>query len=177
MTVAQYDEYLGQRTGCYEYRSVRYEAAANALTYNGLNHGHTVYDIGAGMTEFDYHLRVSTGWRGRYIPIDGSIDDTDLDFWTPPRGAEFVVALEILEHLYAPDRLVRALQANTTKAIVVSVPNPRTVDVLDIDDTHVTVITRGMLNDWGFDVHEATFYGGKFSNGEPDSLFGVWRPW
>lgn len=176
MTVAQYDEYLGQRTGCYEYRSIRYSAAGHTFKMYGLNHDHTVYDIGAGMTELDHHLRTKHDWRGRYIPIDGSIDNTDLDFWEPQREVDFVAALEILEHLYAPDRLVRALQANTRKAIAVSVPNPRTVDVIGIDPTHVTVITREMLEGWGFGVTEATFYGGKFSNGEPDSLFGVWHP-
>lgn len=172
---AQCDDYLNQRTGCYEYRSIRYNAAAVALNDLGLGNAHTLLDVGAGWTEFDYHIRVAFDWKGRYIPVDGGIDNTDLNVWNPPRRYDFVVALEILEHMYDPGRLVRRLQANTDRGIAVSVPNPRTVDVIGIDPTHVTVVTRAMLEDWGFEVEEAMFYGGVFSDGEPDSLFGTWR--
>lgn len=175
-TIAEHDQYLAQRTGCYEYREVRYSAAASKLLAIGLHNGSTVYDIGAGMTEFDFHLRSVHGFRGRYIPIDGSIDGTDLNYWVPPRIADHAVALELLEHLHEPRRLVDALQAKLTGSMVVSVPNPRTVDVLGIDPTHVTIVTAEMLETWGFRVEERTFYGGVFSNGEPDSLLGVWRP-
>lgn len=175
MTIETYDNYLAERTGCYAYRSVRYTAAGVAMGMMGLDDAATVYDIGAGMTELDYCLRTTFEWRGRYIPIDGAIDDTDLDFWVPPREVDFAVALELLEHLYAPDRLVRALQNSVRRGIVVSVPNPETVDVLGIDDTHVTIITRQMLEGWGFTVNDATFYGGVFSGGEPDSLFATWE--
>ena len=175
-TIAEHDQYLSERTGCYEYREVRYSAAASKLLAIGLTERSTVYDIGAGMTEFDYHLRSAHGWRGRYIPIDGSIDGTDLNTWYPPRIATHAVALELLEHLYEPRRLVDVLQAKMTSSVVVSVPNPRTVDVLGIDPTHVSIITAEMLETWGFRVEERTFYGGVLSNGEPDALLGVWRP-
>lgn len=169
------DEYLNARTGKYEYRSIRYAAAANALEHMGLSNSHTVLDLGAGMTEFDYHLRVSKNWRGRYIPIDGGIDGTDIEDWKPPRTYDFVVALEILEHLHTPVRTIHKLQANTDVGIVVSVPNPRTVDVLGIDETHVAShINKSFLESFGFTVVEAMFYGGVFSRGEPDSLFAVW---
>lgn len=174
--IATDDAYLAARTGRYAFRAIRYRAAANALAGIVLDDSTTVYDIGAGFTEFDYTLRAEWGWRGRYIPVDGAIDGTDLDEWTPPRDADAAVALELLEHLHDPGRLVAALQERVGR-VVVSVPNPRTVDVLGIDDTHVTVVTRDMLEGWGFTVAEATFYGGVFSGGEPDSLFGVWtRP-
>lgn len=173
---AQCDDYLASRTGKYEWRSVRYRSAALALNATGhLNDRATVYDIGAGWTEFDYHLRTAWDWKGRYIPIDGGIDGTDLDYWSPKREVEFTVALEILEHLRDPGDLVELLQWKTKHRIVVSVPNPRTVDVLGIDPTHVTVVTREMLESWGFNIVERTFYGGVWSNGEPDSLFGVWE--
>lgn len=173
-TIAEHDEYLDERTGCYAYRAVRYSAAGTALHLAGLDHDHTVYDIGAGMTELDYHLRVALSWRGRYVPVDGSIDGTDLETWEPPRDVDYTVALELLEHLDDPGRLIAQLQAHTKRRIVVSVPNPRTVDVLGIDRTHRTVVTREFLESYGFKVTEETFYGGVFSNGEPDSLFGIW---
>lgn len=172
--IAQCDDYLDSRTGRYEYRAVRYRAAGYDLARMGLDDSSTIYDIGAGFTEFDYCMRTEFQWRGRYIPIDGGIDGTDLNVWVPPREADFAVALELLEHLNEPDRLVYELQLRV-KGIVASVPNPRTVDVLGIDPTHVTVVTKPMLEGWGFKVAESTFYGGVFSNGEPDSLFATWE--
>lgn len=169
------DAYLGERTGCYEYRSVRYQAAGDELTLMGLDDSHTIYDIGAGMTELDYSLRVDFNWRGRYIPIDMGIDGTDIQWWAPPRKAEFAVALEFLEHVPYPEFVVENLQAAVTKGMVVSVPNPENVDVLGIDDTHVSVITREMLEGWGFTVYEQKFCGGVFSGGKSDSLLGVWQ--
>ena len=166
-----YDEYLDARTGCYAYRSVRYGAAANSLA--GLSDSDTLYDIGCGWTEFDYHLRTAHHWKGRYIPVDGAIAPLDLNLWTPPRPAEHFVALEILEHLFDPERLAMSMAEKASSTVVVSVPNPDTVDVLGIDDTHETCVTKEMLERWGFTVTEELFYGGVFSGGRKDSLLGV----
>ena len=168
------DAYMQSRTGCYEYRAVRYGAAGDEMVRLGLTDTDTVYDLGAGMTELDYTLRVDFGWRGRYIPVDQGIDGTDIQWWTPRRNVEFTVALEFLEHLPFPEMVVENMQAVTSKGIVVSVPNPENVDVLGIDDTHVTIVTREMLEGWGFAVYEQMFYGGVFSGGKSDSLLGVW---
>lgn len=168
------DEYMASRAGRYEHRAVRYRAAADFLTALSLDDTSTVYDLGAGWTELDYTLRAEYGWRGRYIPIDAGIAEVDLNHWTPERPVEFTVALEIIEHLYDPMRLVRAMQKVTTRGIAISVPNPRTVDVLAIDDTHVAIVTREMLEAEGFQVEERTFYGGVYSNGELDALFATW---
>lgn len=163
------DAYLGSRTGRYEWRSVRYRAALAAFSTIGLTDDSTVVDVGAGWTELDYCLRVDGRWRGRYIPVDGSIDGGDLERWSPPRAAEWFVALELLEHLYDPERLVKALQQSALKGIVISTPNPATTDVLGMDPTHHTAIHSSMLMDWGFQYHSASFYG------QPcDSLFAVW---
>lgn len=170
------DQYMQGRTGKYEWREVRYLMAAGVLLQMGLNDNQTVLDVGAGWTEFDYCLRTRADWRGRYIPLDAGIDGTDLETWDPPRTYEYAVALELLEHLESPGILLAKLGMHVTRGIVVSVPNPRTVDVLGIDPTHKTIVTREFLESWGFRVQEAKFYGGVFSNGEPDSLFGVWRP-
>lgn len=169
------DNYLDERKGSYEYRSVRYKAAAEWLYRNGLDDSMTVVDVGAGMTEFDYCLRSTYGFRGRYIPVDGGIDDTDLNEWIPPRQAHFFVALEILEHLHDPLRMMKAMVAKSTIGVVASTPNPRTTDVLAMDHTHVKEVWPVHFEAAGFTVQEATFYGGVFSNGEPDSLFATWR--
>jgi hypothetical protein len=166
--IASCDRYLGARTGKYQWRRVRYLAALNALLELGVTHNSTVMDVGAGWTEFDYCLRTDGKLRSRYIPVDGCIDGTDLETWTPSRDVDFVVALELVEHLERPQRLVRALQEHS-KGIVISTPNPETTDVLGMDETHRTPIHRADLIDWGFTVERRSFYG------QPaDSLFAVW---
>lgn len=174
MTFESVDAYLAERDPNYEYRAVRYRATADMLQSAGLDNDSTLYDLGAGWTEFDFCVRAEYGWRGRYIPVDAGMSHVDLDRWKPERPVEYTVALEIIEHLHDPEGLVRRMQAVTTRMMVVSVPNPRTVDVLGIDETHVTIVTREMLESWGFTVAEKTFYGGVYSDGEPDALFAVW---
>lgn len=174
-TINNCDNYLDERTGKYEYRAIRYRATITAMLYGGLDNTMTVFDIGAGMTEFDYCLRKEFNWRGRYIPIDGGIDGTDLEVWTPPREAHWFVALEILEHLTDPYGLLNRMQAYATKGVVISTPNPETTDVLGMDPTHRCEIHRADLESAGMVVSTRRFYGGVFSNGQPDSLFGVWH--
>lgn len=135
----------------------------------GLSHEDTVVDFGAGWTEFDFCLRKEFDWRGRYIPVDGGIDGTDLNEWTPKRKAEWFVGLEILEHLSDPFALVQRIKPYATKGILVSTPNPDTTDVLGMDPTHVTPITFGELATEFSRVYRTTFYGQ-----EDDSLFAVW---
>lgn len=165
------DEYMGNRTGSYEYRSVRYRAAGDKLIEYGLNNEKTVTDIGAGWTELDYCLRRDYDWRGRYIPIDYGISEIDLNNWKPYRKTDFYVALEILEHLYDPERAIETMIKNCYGGIICSVPNPHTVDVFAIDDTHVSVVNKEMFENYGFTVEERTFYGGVYSGGKPDALF------
>lgn len=176
-TIENCDNYLAERTGKYEQRAIRYRHAIQAMIAAGLDDTMTIMDVGAGWTEFDYCLRVEFGWRGRYIPIDGGIDGTDIETWDPPREVDWVVALEILEHIYTPYSQTKKLQEKARKGMVFSTPNPRTTDVLGMDSTHVICIDANLMRTSGFKVTEETFYGGRFSNGEPDSLFGIWvRP-
>lgn len=166
--IQQCDTYLGCRTGKYEWRQIRYRATGDAMFPN-LRNEDTLYDMGAGMTELDYCLRVDYDWRGRYIPIDGGIDGTNLETWFPPRRAEWFVGLEIIEHLYNWRSMVTRAQFMANKGVVLSTPNPRTTDVLGMDETHVSIIQPCDLEEFGFTVEERSFYG------QPnDSLFAVW---
>lgn len=173
-TIAACDAYMDDRTGKYEFRAVRYRHAIEAMFANGLDDTMTIFDVGAGMTEFDYCLRVEYNWRGRYIPIDGGIDGTDLNSWVPPREGHWFVALELVEHLWNWRQLADQMRQKATVGVVLSTPNPETTDVLGMDPTHVTEVHKSDLMRQGFAVYEETFYGGVFSNGEPDSLFGIW---
>lgn len=163
------DNYLGARTGCYEFRRERYIATVDKMIGIGLSDSDTVYDIGAGWTEFDYCLRTEGGFKGRYIPVDGGIDGTDLEVWTPPRAAEWFIALELVEHLANPGNLISNMQRWCKKAIIISTPNPHTTDVLGMDHTHKTEIWPQYLQNQGFEVASDSFYG------KPnDSLFAWW---
>lgn len=174
LSYAACDEYMSARQGKYDWRAVRYRAAADFLSLNDLSNSDTVCDVGAGWTEFDYCLRKEYDWRGRYMPLDAGLYPIDLNHWVPERPVEFYAALEILEHLDDPARLLDQMVRTATKGIAISVPNPRTVDVLGIDATHVSIPDRVLFESRGFFVEEKTFYGGVFSNGEPDSLFAVY---
>jgi len=174
-TIQNCDNYMDERTGKYEYRAVRYRAAIDWMYEQGLDDSMTVVDVGAGMTEFDYCLRAEYGWRGRYIPVDGGIDGTDLNAWVPPRDAHFFVALELIEHINDWPRLVNAMKGKASRGVVLSTPNPFTTDVIGMDPTHVCEVYPGELELFGFNVKNAMFYGGVFSGGRADSLFATWR--
>jgi trans-aconitate methyltransferase len=173
--MAAADAYLNARVATYEQRCQRFDVALEAMHAHGLTDTDTVVDVGAGHGHFG--VRLHTGRNGsapipscraRYVPVDAALDGTDLDDWTPPRPASWFVALEILEHLYDPARLIAEMADHATKGVVVSTPNPRTVDVLACDSTHVTAITAEILEAAGFVVSGAEFYGRH-----DDSLFAV----
>lgn len=169
------DDYLNERTGKYEYRAIRYRKAIDWMVENGLNDSHTIVDVGAGWTELDYCLRKEYDWKGRYIPIDGGISDVDLNNWTPERPVDFFVALEIIEHIYKPIELLNRMKPYARKGIIVSTPNPNTVDVLAMDDTHVIEVHRKMLEEQDFIVADELLYGGVYSNGQLDAYMGYWN--
>lgn len=167
--IAACDDYLGARTGHYGYRRIRYGAAADVMAAHGLTDDDTVLDVAAGWTEFGYLLHAERDWRGRYWPVDGGLDGTDLEVWVPPRPVEWAVALEIVEHLWTWERLVRALQEQAVRGVVISTPNPETTDVLGMDETHVRPVWRRELEALGFRVEPRSFYGKP-----EDSLFAWW---
>lgn len=101
--------YLWQRTGSYEQRCVRYEAVADELFAARLGDQHLLMDVGAGTCDFDTYLRVDRGWRGRYLAVDASIDGVDLETWRPEVRADYVTAIEVLEHVRQPAVLARQL--------------------------------------------------------------------
>lgn len=171
--IALADSYMAERTARFEWRVERYRAALEAMSELGLNHKQTVLDVGAGWTELDAILRTDGQWRGRYIPADFGVDGTDLEYWKPPRPVDFAVALEIIKHLHDLWRLVFDLK-RAASAVIISVPNPETTDVLGMDDDHKTVIHRAEIKDRGFVVSDCTFYGGFYSAGRPDAVLAIW---
>lgn len=165
------DAYLKARTGCFRWRSVRYRAAWEAMVRNGgLSDDDIVLDLGAGWTELDAYLRTTQQWRGRYWPVDGWMG-IDLRNYEIPRYVEWVVMLEVIEHLevqYAA-RLLEMAMVNATKGVVLTVPNHGVVDIFAMDSTHVFAPSKRWLNDRGFTVEERKLYGT-----DNDSLLAWW---
>ncbi|MFD7016090.1 hypothetical protein [Streptomyces sp. NPDC059928] len=150
-------------------RSARYEVAADRLRTGGLSDRHTLADIGAGHTELDVCLRTVHGWRGRYVPVDRWTGPVDLETWIPPMRWDWVACLEVLEHLHDPMRLLSELMSSALSGVVVTTPNPEVVDVLAMDPTHVTALTRQQLADVGLYTSLHNLYGTA-----DDGICGVW---
>ncbi|TQF04743.1 hypothetical protein E6W39_24120 [Kitasatospora acidiphila] len=150
-------------------RSARYSVAADRLATGGLSDRHSLADIGAGHTELDVLLRTTHGWRGRYVPVDRWTGDVDLETWTPPMRWDWAACLEVLEHLQDPFRLLAELMSSALLGVVVTTPNPEVVDVLAMDPTHVTPITRQELANAGLYTSLHNLYGTA-----DDGICGVW---
>lgn len=147
--------YLAEREGTYEYRCRRYDAVIDAMTWaEGKQLGHwdsmTIADLGAGWTEFGHRL-TQRGFRGRYLPFDGAIDGHDiLDMhWAVPTDLDWIVAIELLEHLTWPGSLVEEMLAKARRGVIITTPDSRHVDTLGMDDDHVTALTPADLNAMG----------------------------
>lgn len=166
--------------GTYEQRAPEYDTVANWLMNLGLKDDDLIVDVGAGSCDFDHYLRTSGAWRGRYLPIDGATIGINFNerlpyTYLPNAPADWYVAIETLEHIYDPERVVRAMRQRARKGMVVTTPNARSVDVIAVDPTHVIAITPEMLYDWGFTVHKVNFCD-RGTEEEPDTLVGVWIP-
>lgn len=153
------EEYARLDRRPYHERKSRYLVAVDRMLRGGLCDRDIVVDIGAGYTELDVCLRVDHAWRGRYVPVDGWIDGTDIEEWTPEFDCDWYAALEILEHLRDPRRLVEELKASAKRGFVITTPNPEVVDVLAMDPTHVTPLPRGLLESWDLYTTVHNFYG------------------
>lgn len=162
-------DYLNKRVSSYWFRCRRYKAVADKLFELGLNDKHTIFDLGAGRCDFDYYLRVTRKWRGRYVPVDGSIDGTDLEAWIPP-SADFFVSIEVIEHLQNPLRLLLYMRRMARMGVVVTTPNPETTDVIGMDPTHVSPVPHAALWYVGFKTRSRTFFGKP-----KDSILGWWK--
>jgi hypothetical protein len=151
-------EYLANRRATYEERKRRFRDVAQVLVREiGLASGDTLVDLGAGHCQFDFFLRAEIGWMGRYVPIDGSFDGTDLETWEPKGQADVYVLMETVEHLDDPLRLLRIL--NPRRGIVLTTPNPATVDVLKCDPDHRSQVSAQELREMGYSVREVTYFG------------------
>lgn len=165
------ENYLGERTGILEYRYVRYAAVADILFAHGLNDTSLLMDVGAGMCDFDFYLRTTRGWKGRYLPVDASIDGSDLETAALPIKADYVTAIEVIEHVANPDFIDR-LKAATKTHLVVTTPNTSYLGeeaVVAMDRTHVRPYYDAELHALGFNISVHAFFGQR-----NDSILADW---
>lgn len=149
--------YLAGRRRTYEDRIPRFRAAFGTLWNQlGMRDGDTLIDLGAGHCEFDLYLRQAVNWRGRYLPVDGALDGTDLQDWKPTVQPDLYVLMEVLEHLPHPFRLLQRLEPR--KGILITTPNPEVVNVIAIDEDHRTEIHPNELITRGFQVERQSFF-------------------
>jgi hypothetical protein len=156
----KWQTYLETRRGTYGFRAAtRYKAVADRLFSLGLSNSSTVLDVGAGSCQFGEYLR-GRGFRGLYMPIDAVIDSTDLDEWVCPVGVvDFVVSIEVVEHIRKPMDLVYMMVRAARKGIVLTTPNSEAVDVIACDPTHVSVVPGVILARDGFRVERHSWFG------------------
>lgn len=146
--------------GTYQDRRQEYREAAAELLRLGLRDGDLLLDVGAGTCDLDRYLRTEVGWNGRYVPIDGNVDGTDLAAWHPGlMDYDFVVSTETVEHVSDPLRLVYALLDAARYGLVITTPNADVQDVRESDPTHYDGLGPAAFEERGFDVRLIDFNG------------------
>jgi 2-polyprenyl-3-methyl-5-hydroxy-6-metoxy-1,4-benzoquinol methylase len=159
--------YIDNRYSSYEFRSIRYEAVLDSLKTLGFRNRHSVLDVGGADGEFGRYLR-EQGHTGKYTVIDGLIDGTDLNNWEPQYPTDFVVSIEVIEHLRNPRLFLNRLDSAARIGVVLTTPNPHVTDVLAMDATHISEVYPKDFYAAGFQVYPQCLF---FENG--DSLVGV----
>ena len=149
---AAYRHYLRNTPtyGTYEDRMPEYAVIGRQLQLMLLRPDESVLDVGAGSCDLDHYLRTEVGWRGQYLPVDGSLMGDDLNTWEIPDGVQFdwVVCCEVIEHVYDPERLFGQLVKAARQGLIITTPNPAVVDVYALDPGHVSAISEGDLESW-----------------------------
>jgi hypothetical protein len=167
----RWEKYRKTRRGDYAFRArTRYAGVFAKLQEMGLADGDGVLDMGAGDCHFGRYL-FEQGWRGSYCPRDATIGKGyDLESWTPKAQWTWVVAIEVAEHLIDPLTFLRKLTRGAKKGAVITTPNPRVVDVLRCDPTHVSIITEEQLTALGWNVSQESYFSEQLNPGQLDTL-------
>lgn len=149
-------EYLNERTGTYEYRTQRYSAVYDLMRPEPDD---LIMDLGAGYGDFDYFLRHDREFRGRYFPVDAALDGTDLEHYAIRTTADYIVAIELIEHLHTADLLLPQMQLMANKRAILTTPNAAVQDVIAMDRTHVQGFHAEELRGMGWNVEVRSFFG------------------
>lgn len=155
----KWERYRDSRRGTYDFRcQTRYKEVREKLLALGLKDGDTVLDVGAGTCQFGRYLE-EQGWNGEYFPVDAVLDGTDLENWVVDWEYDFIVSIEVLEHLFEPYRLMRSILRKYRKGVVITTPNCEAVNVIACDPTHVSVVHPDWLSNVGLKVERHSWFG------------------
>lgn len=160
-------KYIESRHSAYEFRSIRYEAVLDTLKLLGLKDGDSLADVGGADGEFGKYL-AEQGIDVNYTVIDGMIDGTDLNKWIPKEIYDFMVSIEVIEHLESPSRFLQTLDSSAAKGVVLTTPNPIVTDVKAMDATHISEVYPLDFYREGYKVYPQILF---FENG--DSLLAI----
>jgi hypothetical protein len=166
-TLESCQAYIGGRYSTYEFRSIRYEAVLESLRLLGLKEGDSITDVGGADGEFGKYLSEHFP-NIHYKVVDGMIDGTDLNKWEPAEAADFMVSIEVIEHLKTPRNFLRTLNEFSKKGVVLTTPNPHVTDVKAMDATHISEVFPVDFYAEGYKVYPAILF---FENG--DSLLAI----
>ena len=166
-TLESCKNYIGNRHSAYEFRSIRYEAVLDSLRLLGIKSGDTIADVGGADGEFGKYLS-EQGVDVQYTVIDGMIDGTDLNRWIPKEIYDFMVSIEVIEHLESPSSFLETLDSSAAKGVVLTTPNPIVTDVKAMDATHISEVYPADFYKAGYKVYPAILF---FENG--DSLLAI----
>ena len=153
----------------YENRHQLYTRVAYELFELGLGDEDKIVEVGAASGEFDYFMRAEQDWRGIYLPIDVSIDGTNLEEWAPLLHSSFFVSIDRLSELRSPFSLMSMLQIRARKGVVVTVPNPDFKEQAP-DRRIVTAISTDDFHLHGWEASKDSFFGNT-----EDSIIAVSR--
>lgn len=149
--------YQAGRVSDYAFRCIRFDAVIDKLVDIGLQDGDSVLDLGCGRGEMENRF-IERGWSVKYDGVDGAIDGVDLNTIALPNYFDWIIAIEIIEHLYDPTLHLHNWFSAARKGVVLTTPNPRTVDVLACDPTHVSVVTPEMLDKYRYKHFEVSLF-------------------
>jgi 2-polyprenyl-3-methyl-5-hydroxy-6-metoxy-1,4-benzoquinol methylase len=159
--------YIASRHSGYEFRSIRYEAVLESLRLLGFTDGDSIADVGGADGEFGRYLE-EQGIRTSYTVVDGMVDGTDLKKWIPKDIYDFMVSIEVIEHLEHPRQFLKTLDESSKKGVVLTTPNPHVTDVKAMDATHISEVYPADFYSEGYKVYPQILF---FENG--DSLLAI----
>lgn len=148
--------------GTYNQRLPEYRLVYAALQDLQLIKGDRILDLGAAFGDLGWYLH-EQGWRGVYVPVDMTIDGTNLEDYEIPDGFNFIVAEQVIEHVLEWEKLLDKIEAKNCGVVIVT-PNKLEVGEHDKEGlphqmAHVSLLTPDDLEQRGYKVYTCSLTG------------------
>jgi len=148
--------------GTFNERIPEYRLVHAALQDLQLIDGDRILDLGAAFADLGRYL-YKEGWEGVYVPVDMTIDGTDLEDYEVPDGFNFIVAEQVIEHVLEWEKLLDKIEAKNCGVVIIT-PNKLAVGEHDKEDlphqmAHVSLLTPDDLEQRGYKVSTCSLAG------------------